>query len=240
MIQTFSSSWDELFDTEPSAATHWLFSLPVRLEAWLGLTECDSGFGPLLFLQTSLLLSSLRARLTFADRPDSTGRVSTVEVPLVSAAQRVTPPRQMVRASSPHPELQLMVRDGSGEALTDQASLGACLNGWREVDAVFPVGADVSLEVVPRRGEGRFGTPVTLRGDLHFPRGCSLRVEFQSADRESTRGTDVPIALAERPVCFAERTARAGWEGDPYLMVELVDDSGLALGKEHFLGRCQP
>jgi hypothetical protein len=41
-------------------------------------------------------------------------------------------------------------------------------------------------------------------------------------------------------VCFAERTARAGWEGDPYLMVELVDDSGLALGKEHFLGRCQP
>jgi hypothetical protein len=240
MIQTISTAWDERTHPEPNIAARWLVSLPVRLEAWLGLTECDSGFGPLLFLQTSLLLSSLRAKLTFADRPDSTGRVSTVEVPLVSAAQRVTPPRQMVRATSPHPELQLMVRDDSGEALTDQASLGACLNGWREVDAVFPVDADVSLEVVPRRGQGRLGTPVTLRGDLHFPRGCSLRVEFHSADRENARGMDVPLAPSVRPVSFVERTSRAGWEGDPYLMVELVDDSGLALGGERFLGRCQP
>ena len=240
MIQTFSTSWDERFHTEPSPATHWLVSLPVRLEAWLGLTECDRGFGPMLFLQASLLLSSLRAKLTFADRPGSTGRVSTVEVPLVSAAQRVTPPRQIVRASSPRPELQLMVRDDAGEALTDQASLGACLNGWREVDAVFPMDAHVSLEVVKRAGQGRLGTPVTLRGDLHFPHGCSLCVEFHSPDRESTRGMDVPLALAERPVSFTERTARAGWEGDPYLMVELVDGSGLALGEERFLGRCQP
>jgi hypothetical protein len=51
---------------------------------------------------------------------------------------------------------------------------------------------------------------------------------------------DVPLAPHERPVSFLERTARPGWEGDPYLMVELVDDSGLALGEERFLGRCQP
>jgi hypothetical protein len=237
MTQPFSSTWDEPFRNETGRQAHWLVSLPVRLEAWGGLTECDSGFGPLLFLQTSLLLSSLRARLTFADRPDSGGRVSAIEVPLVSAAQRLTPPRQRVRVTRPRPDLQLMVRDEAGEALTDHASLGACLNGWREIDAVFPVNAEVSLELARRPGEGRLGPPVSLRGDLHFSRGCSLRVEFHSKDRQPASGLDVPVAPAGRSVSFPERTARAGWEGDSYLMVELVDDCGLALGEERFLGR---
>ena len=237
MIQPFSTTWDDPFQPDPGTAAHWLISLPVRLEAWVGLTECESGFGPLIFLQTSLLLSSLRARITFTDSPRATERASSVEVPLVSPAQRVTPPRQMVRATRPHPELQLLVRDESGEALTDQASLGACLNGWREIDAVVPVDAEVSLQVLRRAGESRLGSPLTVRGDLHFSRGCSLRLEFHSADRVPATGLDVPIAPSGRTVSFPERPARPGREGDPYLSVELVDDSGLALGEERFLGR---
>src|SRR5262249_47300041 len=115
MIQPFSSTGDEPFRPESGTSAHWLLSLPVRLEAWLGLTECDSSFGPLICLQTSLLLSSLRARLTFAERPDAASRVSTLEVPLLSAAQRLPSPRQIVRATRPRPELQLMVCDESGE-----------------------------------------------------------------------------------------------------------------------------
>src|SRR5262249_47497500 len=156
-------------------------SLPVRLEAWLGLTECESGFGPLLYLQSSLLLGSLRARVTVADRPDHRGRASTVEIPLVAPAQRGTPPRRRLRAGRPHPELKLMVRDGSGEALTDQAILGVCLNGWREIDAVFPAEADITLQV-GRRASGH-GSSLMARGDLTFARGCSLRLEFAFPDR---------------------------------------------------------
>jgi hypothetical protein len=237
MIQPFSTTWDEPYRPEPSSEANWLVSLPVRLEAWLGLTECESAFGPLLFLQTSLLLSSLRARLTFADRPDARGRISTIEVPLVTAAQRVTPPRQMVRSTRPRPRLELMVKDEAGDALTDHTSLGACLNGWREIDAVFPMDAEVALQLARRPGQDRLGSPVTVRGNLHFSRGCSLRVEFHSTDRAPASGLDVPIAQSGRSVSFPERTSRAGWEGDPYLMVALVDDSGLPLGEERFLGR---
>src|SRR5262249_6013960 len=209
----------------------------VRREAWLGLTECDSSFGPLICLQTSLLLSSLRARLTFAERPDAASRVSTLEVPLLSAAQRLTSPRQMVRATRPHPELQLMVCDESGEALTDHASLGVCLNGWREIDAVFPVDTEVSLQLARRRPrESSLWALVTVRWERQVSRVCALRLELHSEDRTAT-GLDVPLASPRRSVSFPERTARAGWQGDPYVSVELVDDSGLALGEERFLGR---
>src|SRR5689334_25155202 len=115
MFQTFVWNDSPLHGDSGNTA-HWTVSLPVRLEAWLGLTECEGGFGPLLFLQSSLLLSSLRARVSVCDRPDRRGRPSTIEIPLISPAQRVTPPRQMVRASRPHPELKLMVPDDAGEA----------------------------------------------------------------------------------------------------------------------------
>ena len=240
MTHPYSMTWNE----EPSRAAssmsaYWLVSLPVRLEAWLGLTECDSGFGPLVFLQTSLLLSSLRARVTFAERPDERGRVSTSELPLVPAAFRVTPPRQMVRSSRAHPELDLRVRDDSGEALTDHASLGACLNGWRQVDADFRADAEVSLELIRKPSALPGGTSVRLRGELHLSRGCVLRIEFRSPDQVPATGLDVTIAPAGRAVAFPERTARVAWDGDPYLKVILVDDGGLPFGEERFLGRCQ-
>jgi len=235
MFQSFV--WDDSpLHGDPGNTAHWTVSLPVRLEAWLGLTECESGFGPLLFLQSSLLLSSLRARISIADRPDDRGRGSTVEIPLVSAAQRVTPPRQMVRASRPHPELKLMVRDDTGEALTDQAMLGTCLNGWREIDAVFPAEADITLQL-GRRPQGRSGSMLAARGELSFVRGCSLRLEFAFPDRVPASAMDVAIASAGRSLTLPERAARLPWSGDPYLSVSLVDDSGLPLGEERFLGR---
>lgn len=240
MTQPFSITWNE----EPSRAAssmsaHWLVSLPVRLEAWLGLTECDSGFGLLVFLQTSLLLSSLRARVTFAERPDDRGHASTSELSLVPAAFRVTPPRQMVRSSRAHPELALRVRDDLGEALTDQASLGACLNGWREIDAVFQVDAEVSLELIRKPSAVPGGISVRSRGELRFSRGCALRIEFHSPDQVPATGLDVTIAPAGRALAFPERTACAGWDGDPFLKVILLDDGGLPFAEERFLGRCQ-
>jgi len=232
MFQTLV--WDDSpLHGDPSNTAHWTVPLPVRLEAWLGLTECESGFGPLLFLQSSLLLSSLRARVTVAD---GGGRPAAVEIPLVSPAQRVTPPRQMVRASRPHPELKLLVRDDAGEALTDQAVLGACLNGWREIDAVFPADADIALQV-GRRANGHSASMLVARGELTFARGCSLRLEFAFADRAPASAMDVPIAPAGRSLTLPERSARVSWTGDPSLSVSLVDDSGVPLGEERFLGR---
>ena len=234
MFQTFVWNDSPLLNGDPGSTAHWTVSLPVRLEAWLGLTECESGFGPLLFLQSSLLLSSLRARVTVADRTDTRGRPVTVEIPLVSPAQRVTPPRQMVRASRPHPELKLLVRDDAGEALTDQATLGVCLNGWREIDAVFPAEADITLQV-GQRANGRSASSLVARGELTFARGCSLRLEFAFPDRASASGMDVPIAPTGRAVSLPERTTRVTWTGDPYLSVSLVDDSGIPLGEERLL-----
>ena len=246
MVQPFSTIRDARpFPRETITSARWLVSLPVRLEAWLGLSECDSGFGPLVFLQTSLLLSSLRARLTFSERPDGRGRCSTTDVPLVSAAHRVTPPRQMVRASHPHPEIQLMVRDEAGEALTDHASLGACLNGWREIDAVFPLDTEIAIELLKRPDPAHLGAAVQVRGELLFARGCSLRLEFHSSDCTPATGMDVPIAPTGRSVSLPERTARAEWDGpsrpaEPYWAVGLVDESGLIVGEERFLGRRCP
>jgi len=232
MFQTLV--WDDSpLHGDPSNTAHWTISLPVRLEAWLGLTECESGFGPLLFLQSSLLLSSLRARVTVAD---GGGPRATVEIPLVSPAQRVTPPRQMVRASRPRPELKLLVRDDVGEALTDQAVLGVCLNGWREIDAVFPADADIALQV-GRRANGHGASMLVARGELTFARGCSLRLEFAFPDRAPASAMDVPIAPAGRSLSLPERSARVSWAGDPSLSVSLVDDSGVPLGEERFLGR---
>src|SRR5204863_44341 len=84
---------------------------------------------------------------------------------------------------------------------------------------------------------------LSLAGELLFARGASLRLEFRGPhrDREPARisGTDVAVVPAGRTVSFPEKTVRPGWLGNPWIMVGLVDDSGLAVGAERALGRLE-
>src|SRR5262245_5288961 len=243
MIQPFPMTWGDTTGPAAGAAASWHLPLALRLEAWLGFTECNSAFGPLLFLQTSLLLSSLRARITFRER-EGGGRDHTHEVPLVQAAQRITPPSQMVRASFPHPDLAMKVRDQDGEPLTDEAAIGACVNGWREADAVFTGVADVSLRLSGRADSDGASAPVALQGELVLARGCALHLDFRSLrsgrDPGHVSGTDVVVAPAGQCVTFPDRTIRDSWPRFSWLSVGLIDDYGLPLGEERFLGRLLP
>lgn len=241
MIQFFPMfEGDGVAGTVASSVAKWGASLPLRLEAWLGVTESESAFGPLLFLQTSLLLSSLRARLTLWDGKGRQVR----EAALVAPAERVTPPRQMLRASFPKPELALQVRDLEGRALTDQALIGACVNGLREADAMFIGDVDVELRLT-RHAPTPDGPPrFTVGGELAFAHGAALRLEFHSPARgrepAHATGTDVVVVPAGRTLRFSENTLAPEGAGNPWISVGLYDDSGLSLGEERPMGRLLP
>lgn len=216
----------------------WGASLPLRLEAWLGVTESDSAFGPLFFLQTSLLLSSLRARVTFLD---GFGRRASREAALVAPAERVTPPRQMLRASFPQPEVAMQVRDLDGRPLTDQARIGCCANGLREADAVFTGDVDIALRLTRHAPTRDGATRLTVGGELAFAHGAALRIEFQSPPRgrepAHASGADVVVVPAGRTLRFPVNTMGSEEAGNPWISVELVDDSGVPIGEERPMGR---
>lgn len=215
--------------------------MPVRFRVTLQLAECASLIGPLISLQSSLVLPGLQARITFRDRPhrdDVPYQETTVVVPLVLPGERLERPLLSMRSAPARGSLVLRLCDGNRQPLVP-ARVIECVAGSRqlEVPILLDVSAMVRLSV--HGASASVGPRVHVNGKLVFLRGITAHISPGSGAVESARDRAAPgvaLVIPGSMFFFYERTVESGLPGDPWVSVRLLDERGAPIGEERPVG----
>jgi len=218
-------------------------SMPMRLEAWMRITDGADQLSPVVSLHASLVLSGVQARVSFSDRANGADRTwdgVARQVLLVSPGRRLEHRETPLHGPIGRSRLTIRVVDCDQRPLTPAWDVGDCADGVRELSVPLVAGVQSSLWMALSEWSEAQGPVIRASGELCFPRGVFLRLGFRSLGGERTGRDESELQLV-RPGMSLYSPARvlgSGVPGTSWLAVRFTDGGGVPIGDETLVGRC--
>ena len=220
------------------------YKMPVHVTCNVNESGCRNNPGPTITIDGAISLGGLGANLIFQNnlKGTHTAIVTTwaTNIALLPLNTPISIPKQPVLGGvGGNPYIYMQFFDGKGNALTDETSLGRCVQG-------LTLGADFLNDVIGATtvsSDGCYNHPgpkITMGGQLVLS-GLKARIIF----RNNVKGThtaetysDVNIIIEGTPVTIPKSPHQGGAGGNPLVLLQLLQGDGTAIFDPLLLGRC--
>jgi hypothetical protein len=224
------------------------FNMPLRVQASIGLSDCQNSPGPQITLDGAVSLGGLTVELIFRNNVKGTHTYiaeDKADVVVVPAGGTLVLPKQPVLGGvGGNPFIWIQMIDASGNALGDEIFLGRCVQGSFKVDASVPVEVAAVADFTALDCSNNPGPYITVEGNMGFSKGLNARFIFRNNDNpvggphEAIRYAEVALIPAGFTLQFPKQPVLGGVGGNPLIYTLFKQGDGTAIDKEVFLGRC--
>ena len=224
------------------------FDMPVKVQAQIGLADCQNSPGPQITLEGAVSLGGLKIELNFRNNVKGTHSYTdggSFEVVVVPAGGSLVLPKQPVLGGvGGNPFIWIQFLDGDGSALGDEIFLGRCVQGAFKVDADVAAQVAAVADFAALDCSNNPGPYITVEGDMDFDKGINARFIFRNNDNpvggphKAERAAEVVLIPAGLKLTFPKQPVLGGVGGNPLIFALFEQGDGTPIGKEVFLGRC--
>jgi hypothetical protein len=218
--------------------------MPVHVKCNVNESGCDNSPGPQITIDGAITLGGIGANLIFENNLKGThsALVPTwaTNIALLPLGSAIVLPKQPVLGGvGGNPYIYMQFFDGKGNALSEEAYLGRCVQGVSvEADFLNDVAGSVKVEA---DGCSNHPGPVVSMGGQIVLSGLKARIIF----RNNVKGThqaemyrDVDIIIQGTPVTIPKSPHQGGAGGNPIILLQFLQWDETPIGNPFLLGRC--
>lgn len=221
-------------------------SMPVRFEARLRLAECDNPFGPLIVLESQLVLSGLDTRVIFRNHPGTTvegDQRVTETVMLVPPGERLPRQSHTARGAPGRRWLSLTLVDRDGQRLAPAQDIEECVDGITNFDLSFVMNVSLVTWVSVRDWWERHGPLIRVSGEVISTRGVNVRLGGRPSGGQQMGGTgkgdtEFPLTRPGMALYAREKTFECRIVESPWVSVLFMGERSRPIGGEQLVGHC--
>lgn len=224
-------------------------SFPQTAKVRLNVTPsgCENNPGPYIRIDGGLTLSGVGAKILLSNNVKFTHSASTevlTDFPLLPGGDEILIAKQPSRGGvGGNPWIYLQYLDGSGSPIGAPIKLGRCVQGLANVNGVFPIPTDATVNILSGGGcSNNPGPFVTLDGEIRLGGLGGRIILTNNAKFTHMASTDIAVdfVLIEDgdSRTFPKQPSRGGVTGNPIIWLQFTDGSGNAIGSPYRLGRC--
>src|SRR5262252_5121058 len=155
------------------------YSMPMRCQVWLRITDSRGASGPRVSLLASLILSAINLRVIHRASPTATEakpQEIALMLPLVPPNERISRPSRTFQGPASGSWISLQMFDHERKALTEEREIGVCADGIREAGLALAARVHPAAWLSVHRGREGPEPVLRLDGELVFVTGIMLRL----------------------------------------------------------------
>jgi len=222
------------------------YGVPASLSVTAGAENCSNSPGPTITLWGEMALGGIDAKLIFRNAtngPHEHEEDVEVSITVLEPGEVITFAKQPpLGGVGGNPYIFLQIFDEDWRAVSDRVLLGRCVQGLDPVDINFLHLTDLAMKVEGSCSNSP-GPFITLEGELSMG-GLNAILSFQNSTnnpphrRDEVVDVDFVILDAGDTITFAKQPPLGGVGGNPKIWLQFVDEYGLPISDEIYIGRC--